>query len=163
MVLRVNNVTLSALDAKIIKALQNDARMNLTDFAKELGISKSIVGFRLKNLKKAGIIAGSLVQVDLSKFGCKCISNLGIKAIPSKLRDVMEYVNSINGIGFIYETLGSYNVFVWVFLKEISELQKVVDIVKKNPYVLEVKTIIWTNTERALARPENIALKTCEG
>jgi len=159
----VTKLQLSVIDIKIIKALQNDARMNLTELAKELGVSKNTVSLRLENLKKAGVVTGSLVQVDLTKFGYKCISNLGIKAIPSKLKEVIEYINTLEGVGLVEKTFGSYNIFVWLFLKEINELQKFVDLIKRNPNVIEVKASIWTNTEKALARPENIALKTCEG
>ena len=158
----MNKLQLSTIDTKIIKALQNDARMNLTELGKELGVSKNTVSLRLENLKKAGVVTGSLVQVDLTKFGYKCISNLGIKAIPSKLKEVIEYINTLEGVGLVEKTFGSYNIFVWLFLKEINELQKFVDLIKRNPNVIEVKASIWTNTEKALARPENIVLKTWE-
>jgi len=146
-------------DIALIKALQMDARLNLSEYAKELGITKNALSVRLKKLKDSGIIAGAIIQVDLRRFGYNCIANLGIKAIPSRINEVLEYLEAIEGVGLIQRTVGTYNIFVWVFLTDVAELQAVRGKVRRHPAVLEVKASIWTNTEKALARPENISLE----
>ena len=146
-------------DIALIKALQMDARLNLSDYAKELGITKNAVSIRIKKLKNKGVITGSIIQVDLTRFGYQCIANLGIKAVPSRVSEVLEYLKKVPGADLFAGTIGTYNIFVWVFLKNISEMQVVKEKIRRHPAVLQVKGSIWINTDKALARPENISLE----
>lgn len=146
-------------DIALIRALQMDARLNLSDYAKELGITKNAVSARVKKLKDKGIITGSIIQVDLTRFGYHCIANLGIKAVPSRVSEVLEYLKEVPGADLFAGTIGTYNIFVWVFLKNVSEMQVVKAKIRRHPAVLQVKGSIWIDTEEALARPENISLK----
>ena len=146
-------------DIALIRALQMDARLNLSDFAKELGITKNAVCVRVKKLKDKGIIKGSIIQVNLTRFGYNCIANLGIKAIPSRVSEVLEYLKEVPGADLFAGTIGTYNIFVWVFLKNVSEMQVVKERIRRHPAVLQVKGSIWVNTDKALARPENISLE----
>lgn len=136
-----------------------DARLNISEYAKELGMTKNALCVRVKKLRDKGIITGSLIQVDLGKFGYHCIANLGIKAVPSRVSEVLEYLGRIKGVDLFQETIGTYNIFVWLFLKDISEMQTVKERVRRHSAVLQVKASIWVNTEKALARPENISLE----
>jgi Lrp/AsnC family leucine-responsive transcriptional regulator len=155
----VSSFKLTATDLKIIKALQIDARISFTELAKELGVSKNTVSNRVKLLKENGIITGSLILVNLNKFGVGCIATLGIKVIPSKLEEVMQYVKSIKGADFCGKTIGSYNMVVFLFLDSMEELKRIIETIKKDAAVIQVNTSIWTSIESALARPKNIDLK----
>ena len=146
-------------DIDLIKALQKDARLNLSEYAKEIGITKNALSVRVKKLRDKGIITGSIIQVDLTRFGFECIGNLGIKAVPSRVHEVLDYLSGMEGVDLFQETIGTYNVFVWLFLKNVSKLAAVKEMVRRHPAVLQVKASIWINTEKALARPENISLE----
>jgi Lrp/AsnC family transcriptional regulator for asnA, asnC and gidA len=150
-------------DIALIKALQMDARLNMSEYAKELGITKNALSVRVKRLRDKGIIKGSIIQVDLTRFGYHCIANLGIKVIPSRMHEVLEYLKGIDGVDLFQETIGTYNVFVWVFLRNVSEMQSVKERVRRHPAVLQVKASIWIDNEKALARPENISLEKLAG
>ena len=41
-----------------------DARLNISEYAKELGMTKNALCVRVKKLRDKGIITGSLIQVD---------------------------------------------------------------------------------------------------
>jgi Lrp/AsnC family transcriptional regulator, leucine-responsive regulatory protein len=159
----VSSIKLSPLDTKIIKALQADARRNYGELAKELGVSKNTVSNRVKLLKESGLITGSLILVNLTKFGITCIATLLIKAIPSKTDEVITYINSIDGVDLCAEAVGSSNVMAFLFLSDIDELQKIIDAIKKEPSVIQVQTSIWTRIETALIRPKNISLENVVG
>jgi DNA-binding Lrp family transcriptional regulator len=147
------------IDVALIKALQMDARLNLSEYAKEIGITKNALSVRVKKLRDKGIITGSIIQVDLTRFGYRCIANLGIKAIPSRVNEVLEYLRRVEGAGLCSGAVGTYNIFVWLFLRDVSEMQTINEKVRRHPAVLQVKASIWINTEKALARPENISLE----
>ena len=159
----VSQVKLSSLDVKIIKALQIDARRNLGELAEEIGVSKHTVSTRIKMLKKNGMITGSLILVNLTKFGIECIATLNISAVPSKINEVITYVNSIEGVDFCAPAIGSSNVITFLFLTNIDELQKVIDAIKKERSVIQVQVSIWTRIETALIRPKNMNLEKIVG
>jgi Lrp/AsnC family transcriptional regulator, regulator for asnA, asnC and gidA len=145
-------------DLKIIKALQVDARTSYTELAEKLGVSKNTISNRIRLLKENGVITGSLLLVNLNKFGYGCIATLGIKVVPSKLDHVLKYLKTIPGADFCSGGIGSYNLIVFLFLKDTEELKRVIDAIKREPAVLQVNTSIWTSVEKAVARPQNIDL-----
>jgi Lrp/AsnC family transcriptional regulator for asnA, asnC and gidA len=145
-------------DLKIIRALQVDARTSYTDLAKELGVSKNTISNRVRLLKENGVITGSLLLVNFTKFGNSCITTLGVNVVPSKLDAVIKYVKSVPGADFCSGGLGTYNLIVFLFLENTEQLKHVIDEIKKEPAVLQVNTSIWTSVEKAVARPQNIDL-----
>jgi Lrp/AsnC family transcriptional regulator, regulator for asnA, asnC and gidA len=145
-------------DLKIIKALQVDARTSYTELAEKLSVSKNTISNRIRLLKENGVITGSLLLVNLNKFGYNCIATLGIKVVPSKLDQVLKYIKSIPGADFCSGGIGSYNLIVFLFLEDTEELKRVIDAIKQEPAVLQVNTSIWTSVEKAVARPQNIDL-----
>ncbi len=149
---------ITATDLKIIKALQVDARTSFTDLAEELRVSKNTISNRVRLLKENGVITGSLLLVNLNMFGYGCIATLGVKAVPSKLDDVLKYIKSIPGADFCSGGVGSYNLIVFLFLENTEALKRVIEAIKKEPAVLQVNTSIWTSVEKAVARPQNIDL-----
>ncbi len=114
-------------------------------------------------LKESGIITGSLILVNLTKFGIACIATLLIKAVPSKVDEVITHINNIDGVDLCAEAVGSSNVMTFLFLSDIDELQKIIDAIKKEPSVIQVQTNIWTRIETALIRPKNISLENIVG
>ena len=150
---------LDTVDLALIRALQEDARANISELAKNVGLTKNSLGIRLKKLKAIGLITGSIVQVDLPKFGYQCLGNIGIKAVPSKMQEVLNFLRTIKEIDIIGENVGSYNIFLYLFLKDINELHAVKERIRRHPGVLQAKVSVWINTEKALARPENISLE----
>ncbi len=156
--LGVSSFKITETDLKIIKALQIDARTSFTNLAEELNVSKNTISNRVRLLKENGVITGSLLLVNLNKFGYGCIATLGIKVVPSKLDDVLKHIKSIPGADFCSDGIGSYNLVVFLFLKNTEALKQIIDAIKTEPAVLQVNTSIWTSVEKALDRPQNIAL-----
>ncbi len=101
--------------------------------------------------------------MDLTKFGYSCIAHLGIKVVPSKMDQAIKYVKTIKSVDFCAESIGSYNLIVFLFLTDFHELQKIIDFIRKEPSVLEVHTSIWSPIEKAIAWPRNINLKNVVG
>ena len=52
------------IDAKIVRALQEDGRLTNQDLAEKVGLSPSPCLRRVRNLEKAGIIKGYCATID---------------------------------------------------------------------------------------------------
>ena len=62
-------IELDAIDRRLIKALQENGRLPVTDLAEQVGLTPSPCQRRLRILEKAGIIRGYAAMVDQKKVG----------------------------------------------------------------------------------------------
>ena len=60
---------LDRIDRKILTILQREARISMTDLAREVGLSATPVWRRVKELEERGVIRGQVVLVDREKVG----------------------------------------------------------------------------------------------
>ena len=58
-------------DKAILKALQQDATMTVTDLAEKIGLSKSACWRRIQNLEESGIISARVTLLDQQALGLK--------------------------------------------------------------------------------------------
>lgn len=57
------------LDRKILRALQEDGRISITDLSARIGLSKTPCAERVKRLEKSGLVKGYRADVDPDKLG----------------------------------------------------------------------------------------------
>ena len=62
-------ITLDAKDRKILYELDINSRHSNSEIAKKVGLSKQVVGFRIKRLIQEGIISSFYTVIDISKLG----------------------------------------------------------------------------------------------
>ncbi|TCK99786.1 AsnC family transcriptional regulator [Shimia isoporae] len=60
---------MDAIDRKIVKSLQSDGRMKLSDLAESVGLSATPCARRLERLQADGVITGYGARVDARKVG----------------------------------------------------------------------------------------------
>jgi DNA-binding Lrp family transcriptional regulator len=143
---------------KIIRALQIDARASFTDLANDLGVSKNTISNRVKLLKENGIITNSILLLNMSKCNYGCIATIGLRVVPIKIEEVLNHLKQIKGAEICTETIGCFNIGIFVFIESTDALKKIIDAIKAEPAVLQVTTSIWTSVEKATANPQNIDL-----
>lgn len=76
---------LDRLDVAILEALQENARMPLSEVGRRIGLSQPATSERVKRLEERGIITGYSVRIDPAALG------LGMMAIV-RLRTTHEYI-----------------------------------------------------------------------
>lgn len=159
---RLKKGKLDEKDLKIINMLQKNARTPFSDIAKELGLSSVAVLTRFNKLEKAGIITGSIIQVDLAKFGFNYIADIIVEVNPSEIEsciEILEWINKEvdNRISY-FTSIGKNNILMNVALKNTLELEKIIENLKTQNAILKIKIFKWTETGRILALPENMSL-----
>ncbi|WP_425043295.1 Lrp/AsnC family transcriptional regulator [Primorskyibacter sp. S87] len=60
---------MDGIDYKIVRTLQRDGRMTVTDLADAVGLSPTPCARRLERLQNDGVITGYSAQVDMEKLG----------------------------------------------------------------------------------------------
>ncbi len=141
------------IDVGIIRTLQKDARANFADIARSCGVSTDTISKRFRKMRKAGIIRGTTILLNPKSFGYECVASLGIDVSYPQLKEVVEMIQRIPEIVFSATSMGRYDIFCIVVLKNVGRLSQVKDLIKGHPVVREVTASIWV--DEILLCPEN--------
>ena len=129
-----------SLDFKILRALQKDARAAFADIAKELNVPAGIVQARYNKMRKAGLIKGSTLILDMDKVGITCSASIGITALASKIEEVIDHINGLklkDAVVITWITFGRYNISAVIFSKSLIEVHKIKQLIQQHPAVIE--------------------------
>jgi len=148
-----SELRIDEIDVSIIRSLQRDARANLSDIARDCGVSVDTISKRFRKMRRAGIIRGTTILLNPKSFGYDCVASLGIDVIYPHLKDVVEFIHRIHEIVFCTTSMGRYDVFCIAVLRNVGRLSQVKDLIKGHPVVREVTTSIWV--DEILLCPEN--------
>ncbi len=137
---------LDSIDLVIINILRKDGRKSFTSIAKKLDISPAAVHKRFSKMEKAGLIKGFTLPTNFSGLG-GYIAQMGIKTVNSETNNVIEYLYRLklrNASIYCWKCIGTYNIFVWFFLKDLLSIHTIRHILMQNPAVTETNISILT-------------------
>ena len=86
--LHIGKSTLDATDARILSALDSDARLSMSELSRLVGMSAPSVSERVRRLEAAGVINGFTVDVDTRAIGYQIRAMVRIRPLPGKLHFV---------------------------------------------------------------------------
>ena len=116
------NNPIDDMDKKILLQLQEDCRVPIERVAKELGLPKSTVQYRIKKLETKGVIKGYHAQIDYSKLGKDFITITLVRTkYGKKYQDkVGKILAKIPGTSGVYFVLGD-NDFIFICTSDNRE------------------------------------------
>ena len=109
------------LDNQLIEILSLDGRMSNASIARNLGVSEGTIRRRLNILKDEGII-NIKVLLNPNYLASETEAIIGIQVDLSVIREVVLKLNEINEIRWVNITSGSFDIFVNVSTKSLSDL-----------------------------------------
>jgi Lrp/AsnC family transcriptional regulator for asnA, asnC and gidA len=129
-------------DRQIAKILSQNARTPFKKIAEKLNISTYSVIHRYNRLR-GKLLALSTITVDLKKLGYKAMAHIHVKtANKSKIPEICEKMFRIpNLIGFI-ESIGAYDLFAIVVLRDFEDLFNLEEQIYSIPYIEKVETFL---------------------
>lgn len=95
-------------DLRILRLLQEDARVTREQIARKLKLSKSAVQYRIKKLENSKIIEGYYAKINPSKMGkeYEAITLVRAKYSPSNYAKLGQKLGSLRGVWAVYYTFG---------------------------------------------------------
>ncbi len=153
-----NRKKIDLTDSKIIKILLGESRTSFTDIAKECNITIGAVRMRYKNMVKAGIINGQIMQINPQCLGYRCIADIGIITSIENEKKVMEFLKTRTYIQHIIGLFGKYNIGVKVALKDVNQLTKIIEDLESNSSIKRVEAMIWADAVN-MDHIENLTIK----
>ncbi|MCG8469294.1 MAG: Lrp/AsnC family transcriptional regulator [Gemmatimonadetes bacterium] len=115
-------MTYRNLDARLIRALQRDARRSLRSLAEELDVSPSTVGHRLTDLVERGVVRGFKPDLDYAKLGLGLVAITKIKARGDALPAIVDELRQDPRLTHVYEITGDFDILVIGRFRDEAEM-----------------------------------------
>jgi len=113
---------IDALDMKIIRVLQADARKPVVQIAREVDANEATVRRRIGKLSKDGIIERFTVVLDYHKLGRVIKAFIGLRVEPTKLKAIAEHLMKHPDTQVVYRTSGDTDIVTEVILEKMEDL-----------------------------------------
>ncbi len=116
-------------DLQILNLLDQDARMPITEIASKTQLTPSIISYRIKKMKQAGIIQGFRTILDVSKMGYQwhvILFKLNPLS-PIKIKQLITYLRDHKHCVYIVQGISSWNLMTDFHIKEATELDNILE------------------------------------
>jgi Lrp/AsnC family leucine-responsive transcriptional regulator len=145
---------LDATDLEIIELLRRDARRTLADIAERVSLSAPAVKRRVDRLESDGVITGYTVLVDHARLGrplqafteLRFAGNLPVDEIAGIADDIPE-------VQTIFTTAGDPDALAWIRVRDVDDLKRVIDLLRRSGRVTGTKTLMVLGTSTRIAQP----------
>ena len=118
---------IDALNWKILKCLQENARLSNTEIGRRVGISSPAVSERIKKMEDAGVIQSYNTLVSPIEAGYQLKAIITLRAFMGMLKPFLEKVKTYNEVVNCYRITGNENIVMEVVLKNQKHLESFID------------------------------------
>ncbi len=142
-----NAPELDETDLEIIELLRQDARRTLADVAERVSLSAPAVKRRVDRLEREHVITGYTVQVDHALLGrplqafteLRFAGNLPVDQIAGIAAGIPE-------VQTIFTTAGDPDALAWIRVRDVDDLKRVIDLLRRSGRVTGTKTLMVLGT-----------------
>ena len=113
---------MDAIDRKILKLLQENARTSLKTIAEKTFLSSPAVSSRIERMEREGIILGYEAQVDPIKLGYHILAFINLNVLPEDKPKFYAYANGVPNILECSCVTGEYSMLMKVAFPSTREL-----------------------------------------
>ena len=117
---------LDVKDRKILYQLDHNSRQPLSDIARAVGLSKQVVGFRLKRLLDEHILLSCYTVIDISKLGFTVHKNfLKLQNLDKdKEQEIIEFLKLHPNVVWVASCDGAFDLAFGTWAKDMAFLDK---------------------------------------
>ena len=139
-------------DLAILRVVQANAALSTAAVGRAVGLSQAATWRRLDRLRKAGILTGRELMLDLGKLGFGVTIFLGVKLAAKgrvSLEDFERAVSAIPEVRRVEHVLGRYDYRLRVVARDLADFERVLRRrVMALPGVGEVEANVMLREER---------------
>ncbi|WP_045468565.1 Lrp/AsnC family transcriptional regulator [Winogradskyella sp. PG-2] len=115
------------LNWKILKCLQQNARMSNAEIGRRVGVSSPAVSERIKKMEDAEIIEGYTTFISPFEVGYQLKALITLHAFMGMLKPFLEKVKTYDEVVNCYRITGYENIVIEVVLKNQKHLENFID------------------------------------
>lgn len=115
------------VDRKIVKLLQDNARMPLKAIAEDVFMSSPAVAARIERLQEAGILIGFHALVDETRLGYPVKAFISLEMEPLQKPEFYPFIKAIPNVLECNCVTGQYSMLIKVCYKDTNELDEFIN------------------------------------
>jgi Lrp/AsnC family transcriptional regulator, leucine-responsive regulatory protein len=140
-------------DLEIIDLLSADGRRSLAEIAAQVSLSAPAVKRRLDRLLELGVIKGFTAVLDHEKLGRQIEAFTELRfAGKTKVADIAGIAREMPEVDAVYTTAGDPDALVHLRARDVEDLTRVIDQLRRSGRVTGTKTLIVLGTETKASR-----------
>jgi Lrp/AsnC family leucine-responsive transcriptional regulator len=139
----VEEPILDGTDEEILELLRLDARRSVADIARRVSLSPPAVGRRIERLERERVITGYTVQVDHAKLGrpLEAFTELRFAGM-TPVDEIETIAQGVPEVEAVFTTAGDPDALVWMRVRDVADLKRVVDLLRRSGRVTGTKTLM---------------------
>lgn len=118
---------LDRLDIAILEALQENARMPLSEVGRRVGLSQPAVSERVKRLEETGVITGYRLQLDPAALGLAMMAIIRLKTTHQHIQPALRAFAQMPQVIEVHRMTGEDCFLLKVLVPTPGELETIVD------------------------------------
>jgi Lrp/AsnC family leucine-responsive transcriptional regulator len=118
---------IDAVNWEILKHLQLNARITMTELGKVVGLTAPAVAERIKKMEDLGIVRGYYTQLSYIKTGYQLKAIITLKVFMGRLKPFLDVVTGFKEVINCYRITGNENIIMEVVLKNQKHLETFID------------------------------------
>lgn len=120
---------LDEVDIAILRQIERDSDVNLTNLAEDLDLSKSAIHYRLNKLRDDDVIETTSADVDPLKLGLDMlmITDVFVSHDSGYAEDIGQALTEIDGVYQVYYTMGDVDFVVISRTQDRDQMNDLVD------------------------------------
>lgn len=133
-------------DLKILRILQENARVSYSHMSKSLGISEAAVYSRVQKLVREGYIRRFQAVLNEEKLGKSIVAFVSIKSIPTQYESLLEKLTEIPEIQEVHDVTGDFYCLLKIRTDNKESLTRILDKIGRIEGVISTETRIVLRT-----------------
>ncbi|MBS1677053.1 MAG: Lrp/AsnC family transcriptional regulator [Actinobacteria bacterium] len=140
--------TIDGTDLEIIDLLVRDGRATLAEIGARVSLSSPAVKRRLARLEEIGVITGFTAVVDQEKLGRPIEAFTELRfAGKAKVADIAGIAAELPEVDAVYTTAGDPDALAHMRVRDVADLTRVIDLLRRSGRITGTKTLIVLDTE----------------
>jgi Lrp/AsnC family transcriptional regulator, leucine-responsive regulatory protein len=149
-----HDTDLDAIDLEIVELLREDARRTFADIAPRVSLSAPAVKRRVDRLERERVITGYTVLLDHAKLGQPLQAFTELRfAGNSRVDEIAGIADDIPEVQTIFTTAGDPDALAWIRVKDVEDLKRVIDLLRRSGRITGTKTLMVLGTSTPAASP----------
>ena len=112
---------------ELLRALQAEPRLPVSELARRVGMSAPAVRERLQRLEETGVIAGYRLELDPKALGLPVMAIVRLRPMPGQLQRVVELVRDTPNVSECHRVTGEDCFIMKLHLASIADLDQALD------------------------------------
>jgi Lrp/AsnC family transcriptional regulator for asnA, asnC and gidA len=133
------------IDRKILEFLQENCRTPYSEIAKKLGVAESTVRYRVRRLKREGIITNFIALLDPRKIGLEITAIVLAKLDAKHIMKSSKKLAAFRETHHLFQSTGEYDLISVVHTKDMLHLNELMRRIKLLPGVTEASVFVATH------------------